>query len=226
MVSGFDSDDSFLPRCGPLLDPPVSVSIRGQVALLATGVSFGRKCTDYVREKRRRTVRSDERFVHCVGSHYEGLGWAKAFTSDESSGFDPADSDQSTLFGEAVPVPICRVRTRALYGQVYVERGVTGNVFECSPSSKLPFFADHIWKEARKRLNPTFNQRIIHGFVPIFAKCAEKMVARLSECVDGETVNIHKYTALCTLEMACGTTLGSDVLQREGKEEFERGLDQ
>ncbi|XP_065094392.1 probable cytochrome P450 313a4 [Ochlerotatus camptorhynchus] len=84
----------------------------------------------------------------------------------------------------------------------------------------------HIWKEARKRLNPTFNQRIIRGFVPIFAKCADKMVARLSEYSDGETVNIHKYTALCTLEMACGTTLGSDVLQREGKEEFEQGLDQ
>lgn len=50
-------------------------------------------------------------------------------------------------------------------------------------------------------------------------------MARLSECVDGETVDIHKYTALCTLEMACGTTLGSDVLQRAGKKEFEQGLD-
>nr|XP_019560219.2 LOW QUALITY PROTEIN: probable cytochrome P450 313a4 [Aedes albopictus] len=84
----------------------------------------------------------------------------------------------------------------------------------------------HVWKPARKRLNPAFNLRIIHGFVPIMVKCARKMIARLNECPDGATVDIIKYTALCTLEMACGTTLGSDVLDRDGKEEFKRGLDE
>ncbi|XP_062551684.1 probable cytochrome P450 313a4 [Armigeres subalbatus] len=84
----------------------------------------------------------------------------------------------------------------------------------------------HVWKGARKRINPSFNLRIIHGFVPIFAKCAQKMVDRLNECADGATINIHKYTALCTLEMACGTTMGIDVLQSDGKEEFEHGLDE
>ncbi|XP_055633048.1 uncharacterized protein LOC129773462 [Toxorhynchites rutilus septentrionalis] len=82
------------------------------------------------------------------------------------------------------------------------------------------------WRVARKRLNPSFNQRILHGFIPIFAKCARNMIARMhSMCPDGATINIHKFTSLCTLEMACGTTLGSDVLKREGKEEFVHGLD-
>ncbi|XP_021701726.1 probable cytochrome P450 313a4 [Aedes aegypti] len=83
----------------------------------------------------------------------------------------------------------------------------------------------HVWKPARKRLNPAFNLRIIHGFVPIMARCAQKMAARLNKYPDGATVDIIKYTNMCTLEMICGTTMGSDVLNRDGKEEFKRGLD-
>ncbi|XP_053692261.1 cytochrome P450 4c21-like [Sabethes cyaneus] len=88
------------------------------------------------------------------------------------------------------------------------------------------FTAKHkVWRGTRKRLNPCFNQRILHGFIPTFANCARRMAEKLNELSDGATVNIHKYTTLCTLEMACGTTLSSDILQREGKEEFVEGLD-
>lgn len=52
------------------------------------------------------------------------------------------------------------------------------------------------------------------------------MTESLLECKDRETINIQKYTAVCALEMAAGTTLGGDVLQQaEGKYEFKRGLD-
>ncbi|XP_058816291.1 probable cytochrome P450 313a4 [Topomyia yanbarensis] len=83
----------------------------------------------------------------------------------------------------------------------------------------------HIWKAARKRLNPCFNQRVVNSFIPVFVRCAEKMLASLNECEDGATVNMHKYTALCTVEMACGTTLGRDILDRKGKREFKQALD-
>ncbi|XP_058814983.1 probable cytochrome P450 313a4 [Topomyia yanbarensis] len=82
-----------------------------------------------------------------------------------------------------------------------------------------------LWRGTRKRLNPCFNQRILHGFFPMFEKCARKMIDRLNNCLDGTTVNMHMYTTLCTLEMACGTTLGSDILQCNGKKEFVRSLD-
>ncbi|EAT42800.1 AAEL005695-PA [Aedes aegypti] len=100
---------------------------------------------------------------------------------------------------------------------LYRFAGFTQGIF----TAKLP-----VWKDNRKRLNSTFNQRIVHGFVPYFVKCCEKMTKSLLECADGETVNIQKYTAVCALEMAAGTTLGGDVLQQgDGKEEFKRGLD-
>ncbi|XP_055598207.1 cytochrome P450 4c21-like [Uranotaenia lowii] len=82
-----------------------------------------------------------------------------------------------------------------------------------------------IWRGTRKRLNPTFNQRILNNFIPIFEQCARKMASRLNQLPDGSTINMHRYTSLCTLEMACGTTLGSNVLDRDGKEEFVHGLD-
>ncbi|XP_065080140.1 cytochrome P450 4c21-like [Ochlerotatus camptorhynchus] len=82
-----------------------------------------------------------------------------------------------------------------------------------------------LWRTTRKRLNSSFNLRILHGFIPIFVQCARKMVDNLNENPDGATVSMHKYTSVCTLEMACGTTLGSDITKREGKEEFVDGLD-
>ncbi|EAT48676.1 AAEL000357-PA [Aedes aegypti] len=83
-----------------------------------------------------------------------------------------------------------------------------------------------LWKSQRKALNPTFNLRILHSFVPIFEKCSKKLVSELEKCKDGDTVNMFKYTSRCALEMVCGTTLGSDVLQRDGKEVFLTSLEE
>lgn len=77
----------------------------------------------------------------------------------------------------------------------------------------------------RKRLNSSFNLRILHGFIPVFVQCARKMVEDLNENPDGTVVSMHKFTSVCTLEMACGTTLGSDITRRAVKEEFVHGLD-
>ncbi|XP_058450859.1 probable cytochrome P450 313a4 [Malaya genurostris] len=81
-----------------------------------------------------------------------------------------------------------------------------------------------IWKPTRKQLNPCFNQRVTNSFIPVFVRCAEKMVASLNECEDGATVNMLYYTSVCTVEMACGTTLGTDILDRKGKREFRQAL--
>ncbi|XP_062551683.1 cytochrome P450 4C1-like [Armigeres subalbatus] len=82
-----------------------------------------------------------------------------------------------------------------------------------------------LWRTMRKRLNSSFNLRILHGFIPVFEQCARQMVANLSANPDGTVVSMHKFTSVCTLEMACGTTLGSDITKRKGKEEFVHGLD-
>lgn len=83
---------------------------------------------------------------------------------------------------------------------------------------------DQLWKGQRKALNPTFNLRILHSFIPIFVKCSQKLVQELAKCSDGEMIDMFRYTSHCALDMVCGTTLGSDVLERDGKDVFLKSI--
>ncbi|XP_058448755.1 cytochrome P450 4c21-like [Malaya genurostris] len=84
----------------------------------------------------------------------------------------------------------------------------------------------NLWKSQRKALNPTFNSKILNSFVSIFESCCRQLVSNLSQCEDGGTVNILDYTSKCTLEMVCSTTLGSENLQKDGKNAFLHGVEQ
>ncbi|EAT48675.2 AAEL000326-PA [Aedes aegypti] len=82
-----------------------------------------------------------------------------------------------------------------------------------------------LWKGQRKALNPTFNMKILNSFISIFEDCSSRMVADLFKCANGETVDMFQFTSKCTLEMVCATTLGSNVLEREGSDEFLRNME-
>ncbi|XP_055540775.1 cytochrome P450 4c21-like isoform X1 [Wyeomyia smithii] len=82
-----------------------------------------------------------------------------------------------------------------------------------------------LWKGQRKALNPTFNLRILNSFVPIFVTCCQKLVGEMHQVKEGDTIDMFKYTSKCALEMVCGTTLGSDVLNRDGKDAFLKHLE-
>ncbi|KAL1399045.1 hypothetical protein pipiens_008517 [Culex pipiens pipiens] len=83
-----------------------------------------------------------------------------------------------------------------------------------------------LWKLQRKALNPAFNALVLNNFVPIFEECSRRMVQGMLSHADGSTgVNILKFTSICTLEMICATSLGSDVMQRPGKEEFVHSIE-
>lgn len=92
--------------------------------------------------------------------------------------------------------------------------------------SNVRFVPDKLWKNQRNALNPAFNRRILQSFVLIFEKCSKSMVSELMKCTPGETVNALKFTSRSALEMVCSTTLGSDVLQRDGKEVFLNSLEE
>uniref|UniRef100_A0A182P010 Uncharacterized protein n=1 Tax=Anopheles epiroticus TaxID=199890 RepID=A0A182P010_9DIPT len=68
------------------------------------------------------------------------------------------------------------------------------------------------WKLYRKLLNPAFNQRILVSFISIFNRCSETMVARMAKEEDREQpFDVLHYTAQCTLEMVCASSLKSDI---------------
>uniref|UniRef100_A0A182X361 Uncharacterized protein n=1 Tax=Anopheles quadriannulatus TaxID=34691 RepID=A0A182X361_ANOQN len=68
------------------------------------------------------------------------------------------------------------------------------------------------WKLYRKSLNPAFNQRILISFISIFNRCSEVMVARMAKEADRrQPFDVLHYTAQCTLEMVCASSLKSDI---------------
>ncbi|XP_035895158.1 cytochrome P450 4c21-like [Anopheles stephensi] len=68
------------------------------------------------------------------------------------------------------------------------------------------------WKLYRKLLNPAFNQRILISFISIFSRCSEDMVSRMAKEEDSHRpFDVLHYTAQCTLEMVCASSLKSDI---------------
>uniref|UniRef100_A0A182S8R1 Cytochrome P450 n=1 Tax=Anopheles maculatus TaxID=74869 RepID=A0A182S8R1_9DIPT len=68
------------------------------------------------------------------------------------------------------------------------------------------------WKLYRKLLNPAFNQRILVSFISIFSRCSEDMVSRMAkEEAKHRPFDVLHYTAQCTLEMVCASSLKSDI---------------
>uniref|UniRef100_A0A182MNX7 Cytochrome P450 n=1 Tax=Anopheles culicifacies TaxID=139723 RepID=A0A182MNX7_9DIPT len=85
----------------------------------------------------------------------------------------------------------------------------------------------HPWKTQRKALNPAFNTRILHSFIPVFVECSKLMVQNMESSLGegAQTLSIFPFISKCTLEMVCGTTIGCDVLEQPGKETFIENVD-
>ncbi|XP_053667423.1 cytochrome P450 4C1-like [Anopheles marshallii] len=85
----------------------------------------------------------------------------------------------------------------------------------------------HPWKTQRKALNPAFNTRILHSFIPVFVECSKQMVQNMENSMgeDAESLCILPFISKCSLEMVCGTTIGCDVLELPGKDSFVENLD-
>ncbi|XP_052869812.1 cytochrome P450 4C1-like [Anopheles cruzii] len=70
----------------------------------------------------------------------------------------------------------------------------------------------HQWRPHRKVIQPSFKLSILQSFIPVFEQKANVMVERLATHVDGtKSFDMYRYTARCTLDMICATTLGTDM---------------
>ncbi|KAJ6636721.1 putative cytochrome P450, partial [Pseudolycoriella hygida] len=76
----------------------------------------------------------------------------------------------------------------------------------------------HIWKPTRKLLNPTFNNKILSSFIPVFNEKTKIMADNLMPLSHGaEPFDISKQFFACTLDMVCATTLGAHYEFQTGK---------
>lgn len=61
----------------------------------------------------------------------------------------------------------------------------------------------HVWKPQRKLLNPTFNNKILLSFIPVFNEKSETLTKVLDKLVGEKAFDIYKQMLACTLEMVC-----------------------
>ncbi|KAB0791109.1 hypothetical protein PPYR_02909 [Photinus pyralis] len=67
------------------------------------------------------------------------------------------------------------------------------------------------WKRHRKIIMPTFNQRILDEFVPVFVERSTILVDQLKNEVGKGSFNIFHYVSRCTLDIICETAMGVTV---------------
>ncbi|KAF5292049.1 hypothetical protein FQR65_LT11315 [Abscondita terminalis] len=67
------------------------------------------------------------------------------------------------------------------------------------------------WKRHRKVIMPTFNQKILDEFVPVFVEQSMILVEQLKNEVGKGEFNIFYYVSRCTLDIICETAMGTTV---------------
>ncbi|XP_065087015.1 cytochrome P450 4V2-like [Ochlerotatus camptorhynchus] len=82
------------------------------------------------------------------------------------------------------------------------------------------------WLQAKKLLSPTFNTRMLTGFLPTMDARAMKMITKLQPLADGHTeIDLFQYISTCTLEIAFSTTMGRVVDELPGQQDYIRNLE-
>ncbi|KAK5638116.1 hypothetical protein RI129_012411 [Pyrocoelia pectoralis] len=67
------------------------------------------------------------------------------------------------------------------------------------------------WKRHRKVIMPTFNQRILDEFVPVFAEQSTILLEQLKKEIGKGNFNVFHYVSRCTLDIICETAMGVRV---------------
>jgi cytochrome P450 len=60
------------------------------------------------------------------------------------------------------------------------------------------------WRVNRKLILPSFNPRILEGFVDVFNAQAQILIRKLAEEVGKGAFDVFHYVNLCSLDIICG----------------------
>ncbi|XP_030764328.1 cytochrome P450 4C1-like [Sitophilus oryzae] len=82
------------------------------------------------------------------------------------------------------------------------------------------------WKRHRKIIMPTFNQKILDGFVDIFVDRSEVLVSVMKKLVGVKNVNIYDLFSRCTLDIVCKTAMGVQIDAQIKDTDFHRWADE
>ncbi|KAK5638862.1 hypothetical protein RI129_013157 [Pyrocoelia pectoralis] len=82
-------------------------------------------------------------------------------------------------------------------------KGILGDGLITAPVDK--------WKTRRRALAPTFNQKILDGFVQTFVRQSETLVKKLETIVGKGTFDSFDYISRCTLDIIFETEMGLSI---------------
>ncbi|KAK9873305.1 hypothetical protein WA026_021797 [Henosepilachna vigintioctopunctata] len=83
----------------------------------------------------------------------------------------------------------------------------------------------HIWKKHRKLMNPTFSQKILESYMPIFSEQAKILVDILCSENDGKSFDIFPRMSSCLVDTICETAMGIKVDTQRTNNNFGKLLD-
>ncbi|XP_044764095.1 cytochrome P450 4C1-like [Coccinella septempunctata] len=81
------------------------------------------------------------------------------------------------------------------------------------------------WKKNRRLLNPSFKQKILNGFVPVFCKHSNILMDILEKGEDDPDFNINEKLMAATLDTTCDAVMGVPVDAQTSSSSFGVWLD-
>ena len=78
-------------------------------------------------------------------------------------------------------------------------------------------FTADLWKVHRKLLNPSFNNRILQSFIPIFNQKSDLLINNFSKHVKKGEFDVYPYFSQLTLDMICATSFGWESGVQNGR---------
>lgn len=139
------------------------------------------------------------------GTWYAGyavpiLAWTTFGNFHRQSGRHANRFTIAEMSGETLHVSIYGWQSRLIHRTMLVLH--KSNHFSVA-IDKFRWISVHVWKPQRKLLNPTFNNKILQSFIPIFNEKSQIFVDVLAQKVGNQAFDISKQVFACTLEMIC-----------------------
>ncbi|KAF2888571.1 hypothetical protein ILUMI_17602, partial [Ignelater luminosus] len=95
---------------------------------------------------------------------------------------------------------------------------ILGNALQFGSTAGLLTSGSVKWKKHRKILTPAFHFQILEQFVDVFDHYGNILVKKLGQEIGRKSVDIYPYVTLCSLDVICATSMGTQVNAQDDSE--------